>query len=333
MTTSKDVAKLAGTSIATVSYVFNNGPRPVSAKLRKRVLDAAETLSYSPNVSARALITGKTATFGLIVPSILNPFFGELSYAVETLAKEVGHLLLIADSSMDPDQENNHLREFVRRGVDGVLLVSCSEGSSDLGFLTSRGIPVVALHPLKKFPEVPAVYMDYINGAYSLTKHLLNVHKIRTILLVLGSGEVGSFDHKAGVLQAIDEMEFAVQESTLETEVSRKDAYSKSLALLKNAPLPEAIYCATDEQAFGVLAALNSLGFSVPRDVKVVGFDGTIHSEFSIPPLTSMRQPLEALARLAIDALILKSGDLGSEGVLKGQLVIRESCGCESGQK
>jgi len=329
MATSKDVANLAGTSIATVSYVFNNGPRPVSEKTRIRVLEAASSLGYSPNASARALITGKTSTFGLIVPSILNPFFGELSFAVEKFAKEVGHLLLIADSSMDPSQENGHIQEFVNRGVDGVVLVSCAAEKSGIHLLTAKGIPVVALHPVPFFPEIPSVHMDYVSAACTLARHLLEDHDARSLLLVLAQGEAGSLDHKQGVLKAIHEGGFNAQESTLETEVSREDSYEKTIIKLKGNSLPDAIYCATDEQAYGVLAALNYLGFSVPKDVKVVGFDGTRHSKFSIPPLTSMQQPMDTLARLAIETLTGKHQSDSSDEFLQGQLILRESCGCQ----
>jgi LacI family transcriptional regulator len=328
MATSKDVARLAGTSIATVSYVLNNGPRPVSETTRARVLDAAKQLGYKPNAAARALITGKTATFGLVVPSILNPFFGELSHAFEEAARQHDHLLLIADSDMDPDQEELNLEAFVNRRVDGVVLVSCAPGKPSIDILGSNNIPVVALHPMKSHSGTPTVHMDYVAAAKELAQHLIDTHRARHLLLVLAKAESGSAQHEEGVKAAVSEIGPEVKHEVLETEVSRADVFWKIREYLQTHRLPEAIYCATDEQAYGVLAALSALDFKVPDDVKVVGFDGTLHSEFAVPSLTSVRQPLEEIASRAIEILLGLREPSDQDGRLAGKLLVRRSCGC-----
>ena len=328
MATSKDVARLAGTSTATVSYVFNDGPRPVSDATRARVLNAAKELGYKPNAAARALITGKTATFGLVVPSLLNPFFGELAHAFERIARQYDHLLLIADSDMDPVQEGRHLEAFVNRRVDGVVLVSCAIDSPVITIVNSNNIPLVALHPMPNHPNVHAVHLDYVGASRELAHHLFSEHQITSLLMIVAKGERGSVQHEEGVRSAAESSGKNVELQKLESEVSRADVYKRLQDhLLHNQP-PEAIYCATDEQAYGALAALNELGFLVPQDVKVVGFDGTLHSEFAVPSLTSVRQPLEEIARRAIEILLGLRQAKSDDCELPGKILVRRSCGC-----
>lgn len=328
MATAKDVAERAGTSTATVSYVFNNGPRPVSLETRERVLKAAQELNYHPHAAARALTVGKTNSYGLIIPSIQNPFFGELSHSIEMAAKDVGHLLLIADSAMDPEQERQQIDAFVGRRVDGIILISCTP-KQDLDLVLSNGIPVVALHPILENEKVHTVHMDYRRAASELTEHLLVEHNVSSLLILMAKYEEGgSRDHKLGIQDAIKKFSPSTNLQEIQSEVSRASAYSATLEFLSSNSNPEAIYCATDEQAYGVLSALHSLDIKVPKNIKVVGFDGTKHSRFSIPPLTTVRQPLQDISQTAISILF----DENSKDIhltLPGQLVIRESCGCQ----
>ena len=328
MSTAKDVAERAGTSTATVSYVLNNGPRPVSKGARERVLKAAQELNYHPHAAARALTVGKTHSYGLIIPSIQNPFFGELSHAIEMAAKDVGHLLLIADSAMDPEQERQQIDAFVGRRVDGVVLISCAP-KQDLDLVLANGIPVVALHPIIGNDRVQTVHMDYRRAAADLTEHLLVEHKVSSLLILTAkSEEGGSRDHKLGIGDAVDKFSPKTEIRHIQSEVSRADAYTATLDFLGANSKPEAVYCATDEQAYGVLSALHSLGIKVPEDIKVVGFDGTKHSRYSIPALTTVRQPLQEIAETAI-GVFFNENSKDQHATLLGELVIRESCGCQ----
>lgn len=326
--TAKDVADRAGTSTAVVSYVFNDGPRPVSPATKVRVLKAAEELNYRPHAAARALTMGRTDSFGLVVPSIQNPFFGELAHAMEMAAKDAGHLLLIADSAMDPEQEKRQIDAFVGRRVDGIILVSC-ETKQDVSSVVSNGIPVVALHPVSKDQPSKTVYMNYSKAAESLTDHLISKHKIKSLLLMTAVTERGgSKDHRKGVNNAIQNSTKNIKLTEIQADVSRASAFESCTNFINHNTRPDAIYCATDEQAYGVLAALNTLSIRVPEDIRVVGFDGTKHSEFSVPALTTVRQPLETIAKRAIELLTNEAVEPLPKNALDGELVIRKSCGC-----
>jgi LacI family transcriptional regulator len=166
-------------------------------------------------------------------------------------------------------------------------------------------------------------------AAEELTDHLISKHGIKSLLLMTAVTERGgSKDHRDGVTKAIQKSPHSIKLTETRSDVSRASAFDGCTAYLLQNPLPEAIYCATDEQAFGVLAALNKLNIQVPNETRVVGFDGTKHSEFSVPTLTTVRQPLEAIAERAVALLIEENQMRLPINAMDGRLIIRNSCGC-----
>jgi len=324
MVTAKDVAERAGTSTAVVSYVFNDGPRGVAPATRERVLRAATELNYRPNALARALSNGRTASVGLIVPDIANRFFGELARALEESAAERGNILLIGDSGQRIEREREHIAAFVGRRVDSVVVVSVSD-DPDLSAFDDAGIPVVALHPLPRGVAASSLSIDYRAAARAATRHLL-AHDYRSLALFNGPTEsAGSRQHREGFLEAVAEDAPETRVSEYSTRIARAHAAQVALDVLARPSRPRAVYCATDEQAYGVLFACHRLGLRVPDDVAVTGFDGTEHSAYSYPPLTTVRQPVEAMAERAME-LLAHGGDRVRETVAF-DLAVRESCG------
>jgi len=326
MSTGRDVAALAGTSTAVVSYVFNNGPRNVSPETKERVLAAAAQLNYRPNALARALSFGRTATVGLIVPDITNPYFGELAGALEDAAIERGDLLLIGDSRLDSDREARHIAAFVERRVDSAVMVSLLD-EPDFSAFQQASIPVVALHPLDSDSPVSSVTIDYESAAEAATSHLTD-HGFESIGLLNGPAQsVGADQHRRGFLRAIEASGREIRHEERNSDSSRAAASAVSISWLESGDRPRAITCATDEQANGVLHAAHQLGLRVPQDLAVIGFDGTEHSEFTVPPLTTVRQPIRAIAARSIEIL---AGDIVGpvHEFADHELVIRDSCGC-----
>ncbi|SIT68154.1 LacI family DNA-binding transcriptional regulator [Microbacterium sp. RU33B] len=326
MATGRDVADRAGTSTAVVSYVFNNGPRNVAPATRERVLKAAAELNYQPNALARALSFGKTSSIGLIVPDIANRFFGELARALEESAAQRGNLLLIGDSGLDPERERSHISAFVERRVDSVVLVSVMD-EPDLTPFTRGEVPVVTLHPVDPGQGVSSISIDYVAAAETATRHLIS-HGYRSIALFNGPGDsAGSRQHLDGFNAAVDSSPETISTIHLRSQIARGHAAQVALDALARTDRPRAVYCSTDEQAYGVLFACNRLGLTVPDDVAVTGFDGTDHSAYSMPPLTTIRQPVPEMAERAIE--LLTAGGLGAPVHESAQfeLVLRESCG------
>jgi LacI family transcriptional regulator len=316
MPTARDVAKLAGTSNAVVSYVFNNGPRAVSADARERVLRAAKELDYKPNALARALSAGKTRSIGLIVPDIANPFFAELARAVEIAAAERGHLLLIGDSATVEEQERRLMESFIERKVDSIILVSLLD-EPDLKPINVAGLPVVALHPLSAGQHASSLTIDYEEAAYVATRHLLE-EGYQSIGLLNGPlDSVGTRQHATGFERAVSGTSVTI--SRRASPISRAGAAEVALEWLRAADAPRSIYATTDEQAHGVLFAAYTLGLNVPDELAVIGVDGTAASEFSVPPLSSIRQPTQSIANRAVDILV--GGNVDGDG---GKTIVNE---------
>ncbi|MFK0240771.1 LacI family DNA-binding transcriptional regulator [Microbacterium sp. NPDC090281] len=325
MSTAKDVADRAGTSTAVVSYVFNNGPRNVSPATREKVLQAATELSYRPNALARALSFGKTLSIGLIVPDIANRFFGELARALEEAAAAQGNLLLIGDSGLDVEREHSHVAAFVERRVDSVVMVSMSD-TPDLRAFTDAGIPIAVLHPVAPGQQASSISIDYRAAAEAATAHLIG-HGYRSIALLNGpSDSAGSRQHRDGFFRAIEASGVVVETTELQTEISRAHAAQVALDVLARPSRPRAFYCSTDEQAHGVMFACHRLGLAIPEDVAVTGFDGTEHSAYTYPPLTTVRQPVPEMAERVI-ALLTGPADLPVHETAPFELILRESCG------
>lgn len=323
MPTARDVAKLAGTSNAVVSYVFNNGPRAVSADARERVLRAAKELDYKPNALARALSAGKTRSIGLIVPDIANPFFAELARAVEVAAADRDHLLLIGDSATLEDQEHRLIETFIERQVDSLILISLLD-EPNLKPANMANLPVVALHPLSAGQLASSLTIDYEQAAYVATRHLVDEGYGSIGLLNGPVDSVGTRQHSSGFARAVAGTSVAV--SRRASPISRAGAADVAMEWLRAKDAPRAIYATTDEQAHGVLFAAYSLGLHVPQQLAVIGVDGTEASAYSVPPLSSIRQPTQSIAQRAVELLVDQGRDkpIVNE-IFDFELIVRKS--------
>ena len=316
--TRNDVAQYAGVSSAVVSYVVNEGPRPVAPETRQRVLEAIRVLGYRPNATARALRMGTTRTFGLITPDGGNPLFAELAKAIDKAASARGYVVLQTGADGDPATERSKVAELVARQVSGLVLVAPTEDPD----LTEIDIPVIAIN--RVLPTVSSVRPQYRAGARAGVEHLIG-HGHRRIGLVVGGGgrrperELGWRD--------------ALRQAGLEdgpiarTTFSRHGGYDAGRKLLAATNRPAAIFASSDLQAVGVLRAIHEAGLRVPDDIAIVSFDGTAETEYTWPPLTVVRQPLERMAQHAVAHLIDGPTAVAAK-TFPAELILRRSCGC-----
>ena len=315
--TRNDVAQYAGVSTAVVSYVVNEGPRPVAPETRQRVLDAIRVLGYRPNATARALRMGTTRTFGLITPDGGNPLFAELAKAIDKEASARGYVVLQTGADGDPETERAKVAQLVARQVSGLLLVAPTEDPD----LTEIDLPVIAIN--RVLPTVSSVRPQYRAGARAGVNHLID-HGHHRIGLVIGGPPGG--ERELGWRDALRQAGLA-DGPIARTTFSRPGGYAAAQQLLAATSRPTAIFASSDLQAVGVLRALHEADLSVPEDIAVVAFDGTAETEYTWPPLTVVRQPLEDLAREAVTRLI--DGEDTIEALTyPTKLVLRSSCGC-----
>lgn len=322
MVTARDVAARAGTSTAVVSYVFNDGPRRVLPATRDRVLDAAAELGYRPNILARSLKAGRTHSIGLIVPDICNPYFAELAREIENQATEAGNLLLIADSALSPEIEARHWRSLIERQVDSMVVVSVVDDPERVPY-AGADLPVVALHPVAEGTGVSSLTIDYEAAAATATRHLVE-HGYDHVQLLNGAVDAaGTRQHLRGYRSVVEAA--GVRSGVWRSAISRHEAAAVVGERLSAGERPRAVYCTTDEQAFGVLYAAHRAGLRVPDDLAVVGFDGTRNCLVSIPALTTVQQPRARYAARALEVLATPGTTVHE--TLPYDFVVRASCG------
>ncbi|MFI8364575.1 LacI family DNA-binding transcriptional regulator [Streptomyces sp. NPDC085612] len=335
--TRDDVARLAGTSTAVVSYVINNGPRPVAPATRERVLAAIKDLGYRPDRVAQAMASRRTDLIGMIVPDARQPFFAEMAHAVEQAAAERGKMVLVGNSDYRTEREVHYLRAFLGMRVSGLILVSQGMSEQAASEIEAWDARVVLLHERPEAIDDVAVVTDDIGGAQLATRHLLE-HGHEYVACIGGIENTPSVgdpvaDHVEGWRRAMVEAGRPVEGRLIEAPYNRYDAYTVALEVLARPDRPTAIFCATDDQAIGVLRAARELRIDVPGELAVAGFDDVKEAALTDPPLTTIASDRPAMARAAVD-LVLDDGlrVAGSRRERLKQfpsaLVVRRSCGC-----
>ncbi|MFZ3471269.1 LacI family DNA-binding transcriptional regulator [Streptomyces sp. 4.24] len=335
--TRDDVARLAGTSTAVVSYVINNGPRPVAPATRERVLAAIKDLGYRPDRVAQAMASRRTDLIGMIVPDARQPFFAEMAHAVEQAAAERGKMVLVGNSDYRTEREVHYLRAFLGMRVSGLILVSQGMSEQAASEIEAWDARVVLLHERPEAIDDVAVVTDDIGGAQLATRHLLE-HGHEYVACIGGIENTPSVgdpvaDHVEGWRRAMQESGRSTEGRIIEAPYNRYDAYKVALEVLARPDRPTAIFCATDDQAIGVLRAARELRIDVPGELAVAGFDDVKEAALTDPPLTTVASDRPAMARAAVDLVLddsLRVAGSRRERLKQfpSALVIRRSCGC-----
>ena len=325
--TRTDVARYAGVSTAVVSYVINGGPKPVAAATAARVREAIKVLQYQPNATARALTMGSAQLLGMIVPDSTNPYFAELTDAIAQVAAARGYALLAANSRTDAETERQNTLSLVSRQVDAIILATVLS-PSEVAAMPVQGIPRVLIDQSSTVHGVPTVSTDFEQGAVAGVQHLIG-HGHRDIAILVGRDiDPSRVDPRHnGWKTALREA--GLTEGPVEfTDFTRQGGYEATRRLLERAKPPTAIFASSDLLAVGALLALHEADLSIPADIAVVSFDGTSESEFSWPPLTTVRQSINLIAEAAVGAALSSGGSAGEVRLLPTELIIRRSCGC-----
>lgn len=322
-----DVARAAGTSEAVVSYVVNNGPRPVASETRRRVLQAIETTGYRPNTIAKALASGSSGALGLVVPDIANPFFAALGRAIEDEVFASGRVLLVGNSAESGEREARLVSSFIERQVDGLLYVGVGH-HAHVEQALSAGVPVVVLDRYDPTLGVASVVVDNFEGAVIATQHLID-HGYRRIATVAGpSALFTAVERIGGWRKALKSAGLPNGDDLLvQAPFNRAGGYEAASGLF-DTNMPDAVLVASEQQAIGLLAAAAERGIRVPEDVAMISFDGTDESRFSTPPLTTITQPFGEIARYAVALARPLDADETKHLTCEVQLVRRRSCGC-----
>ncbi|TDC18846.1 LacI family DNA-binding transcriptional regulator [Actinomadura bangladeshensis] len=309
--TIRDVAHACGVHVSTVSRTFS-APHMVNAETRTRVLAVAESLGYRPNRAARSLTTGRTDNLGLIVADLANPFFPPLIKAAQAAARARDYHLFVADTDEDPAKEEELVLAFSKQ-VDGIVLCSPRSSNKALEKLVET-IPFVLVN--RRLRGVTTVVMDVARGARTAMEHLAGLGHRRVALV---SGPAGSWT-SGEIRKAVADV------PGLDTVVIGPNAPTEEGGLGIAAEVAAAgvtgVLAYNDLVAIGLIEGLDELGIGVPRDISVIGIDGSITGRLYRPKLTTVAMPTADAGRMAVDLLITS---MSAATVLETHLVVRES--------
>lgn len=328
--TRADVAAAAGTSTAVVSYVLNDGPRPVAPATRARVLDAVARLGYRPNALAAGLSARRTRLVGLVVPDLSLPFFAQITTQLAEQASRRGWSLLAATSAWEPDREVAAVEEFLGLRVRGLCLAPAGEHPHAEHTIRESGTPTVLLSGDPGQLALPRVASDAHSAGRLATRHLLEHGFPDVVCLSVPIDGTPAGPRVAGWRAELATSAPGSRQLLLRCGFDRYSAEQVAADFLATAPGPVAIMAATDELALGVLAAAARLGCRVPEDCAVIGCDGIPEGRLTHPVLSTVAQPVEALCTTALDLLDTEAADptaVASPAPLPVSLRLGGSCG------
>lgn len=326
----REIARRAKVSTATVSRALNR-VSTVDPQLAKRVLRVADALGYYPNTQARALVSGKSRIFGLVVSEITNPFFPEIVQTFEELAVHNDYEILLTSTVHDTTKMKSSVRRMIERRVEGVAILTFGMEESLLDDLRLRKVPLVFVDVGPDAPHVSNIRIDYQHGIRQAVQHLAALRH-KAIALVAGPSELKSaIARKDAFKRAMEEIGLEVPPEMIVVGDHTMEGGMRALGqLIKLRERPTAVLCSNDMSAIGVMREAYDLGINVPRELSVVGFDDIRFSEFITPPLTTVKMSQTELARVAFKALMndvahSKPGEGRKDYTLTTNLVLRRS--------
>lgn len=325
--THKDVAARAGVSVATVSYVLNDGPRPVSPETRARVQAVIDELGYYPNEIARSLRLKQSSTVGLLIPNVTNPFYAEVARSLESYCHEAGFLVMLCNSGGQEDREVKYIQALRAKQVEGLVVLPYSDPAALLRPVMQTRIPTVLLeHELR---GVSCIAIEEYEGGRLATEHLLDLGHRRIALLRQTETSALSRQRIDGYRAALEQAGVPYDASlVVECDGTQADGDRITRELLQRTQPPTAVFAHNDLVAQGVCHAVRTEGLSVPQDISVVGYDDISSSAYLNPPLTTVRFPKAEMGRLAgelIVGLLKRPHSSARKVILPTELIVRRS--------
>ncbi len=326
--TIKDVAKESGVAISTVSNVLNNVDI-VSPETKEKVLKVVKELNYVPNINAKLLKSNKRNTIGLFLPNIQGNFYTPLMQAVHWQCKAKGYVLNIYVCNEYKSEELFSM--IISSGVEGAIVLNEFLSNEYVEYIIKTNKPIVFIDREISSPNVSSVVIDNYEGATIAIEYLLRLGH-RRIGYMHGIHNYDDDVRFSAFSQIMDKYSLAIDGNIIIRGYFEEGAaYSEIRAMLsKGVTLPDAIFCANDEMAFGCINALNDMGINVPSDISIIGFDDVVISKYFKPALTTIHSPVSELGSQSVIELIrLITKEEDMHGViikLSPTLVVRDSC-------
>lgn len=335
--TARDVARCLGISTMTVSRALNAKPN-VSQITRQKIIETSKQLGYFPNQIAKSLVLKKTDTIGVVVPEITHSFFPGIISGIEEICYQNGYQLILAHSAEDSAREKDLIYTLTSQQVDG-LLISTAQTVEDYSVykqIIQRGLPLVFYDRCVRGIGASCVSIDDEESARRVTLHLID-HGYTRIAHLAGPQRVliGKL-RLEGFKRALKERKLDLHpELIIEAGLQEQDGYRAMQKIFKLPPAkwPRAVVAVNDPAAFGAMQSIFDKGLRIPEDIAIVGFSDDIRAQLMPSPLTTIRQNAYAVGKEAVSKLIqiIEGKNTATEDIIvKGELIIRRSCGCHT---
>ena len=327
--TIKDVAKLAGVSISTVSRVINDS-KPVTEEVKQRVLEVIKETGYVPNPLARSLVTKKSKLIGVIVPEVSDSFVNEILNGIEAVAKMYDYDILLVNTYSDKEQEIDSIRLLKTKQVEGIVMLSWILDEDHVNYMKESGIPAVYISKTARDYDIYTVSTSNENATYDMTKYLIeNNHEEIALIMTSKEETILEAERRTGYERALRDNNIEVRSELIKYgNTDYEGGYNSMRELIEDKIIPTAVFVTGDEAAVGAINAIFDAGYSVPQDISVAGFNDTKLAKIYRPKLTTVFQPLFDMGAVSIRALIkLINGDVVEEKKIElpYQIMERES--------
>ena len=324
MPTIKDVAEKAGVTVTTVSRVLNNRGY-ISEATRKKVYKVMEELNYQPNELARSLYRGKSNLIGLIIPTVSHPFFGELSAYIEGYAHSKGYKILLCNSQLEREKEKEYIEMLKRHQVDGIIMASHTIEVDDYSRVN---LPIVTFDRRIK-EKIPYVSSDNYQGG-KLATNLLIDKGCKEIAHICGNLSLDLLANKRNEAFVFTAKERGIKYYTVQTEINvfeTKQYERLILDLFNEHPNLDGIFAGSDLMAASAIKICYQLKKEIPDEVRIIGYDDINIASLVTPQITTIKQPIEKMSKLAMEILIkqMNKEKVNVENILPVTLQERET--------
>jgi LacI family transcriptional regulator, galactose operon repressor len=329
----KDIAREMGLSAVTISKALRNHP-DVSNETRKRILKRMQELNYQPNFAARALITGRTWTVGLVVPDLLHPFFAQIAKALGAKIRKQGYGLLISSSEDDPELERREIENLLARRVDVLLIASAQWTVEAFRMIEEQKVPYVLID--RRFIGLAANFVGVDDETVGMlaTSHLIEqgckrIAHIRGPEVSTATGRIEGYKRALAFNNLASFPDYIVPIGKSGDDRGEVAGYEAATKLLSGEPRPDGIFCYNDAVALGTMRSVLDSGLRIPEDVAVIGCGNFPHSEFLRVPLSTIDQDSQSIgergAELALSLVASKAPVRPRTELIGPRLVVRAS--------
>ncbi len=335
----KQIAKVAGVSVATVSRVLNH-PENVAPSTRDKILKIMEEEEYKPNWFAQGLNFNKTKTIGLMIPHMLNSMYMEIAKGVEDVAQQKDYITFMCNVEKDMEIEKNYINQLLTRRVDGIILMFSSLDEEFIKSVEEQDVPVVLIGEDKCAKGFNTVKVDCRAGAESIVSKLIENGHDSIGILYGNDPRQESLDMLEGYKNVLKKNNIKILDEYIKpVENTIEGGYLGAKKMMAETP-PKAIFTTSDEIAYGVMDAIKDCNLKVPEDIAVAGFGNARMSNLVEPKLTTVELPFHKMgvygARLLFDLIEAEEKDANQNKgkkekprqiILQTKLKIRKSCG------